>query len=146
MAIDNKIDHLDYQTMIKYLGFKKQAHELWEIIWEFETLRTLERQRELLKKWQSKTMNSYHLKWKAIDVVYYDKWKPSRKWNYNLLHKIWKCYWLDGIGSWDACHFQDNWLSINSQKVKNSATWLISDEFWRKLLKNANDYFRSIKD
>lgn len=43
-------------------------------IWVTETLRTIEQQREYVKTWASKTMNSNHLNWNAIDIFFNLPW------------------------------------------------------------------------
>lgn len=82
-----------------------------------EGLRTKERQEQLVKDGKSKTMNSYHLKGKAIDVVIYINGKISWDLKYykelnDLVQKIAKekGYKITWGGNWkslvDGPHFQ----------------------------------------
>jgi peptidoglycan L-alanyl-D-glutamate endopeptidase CwlK len=51
-----------------------------------EGVRTIERQKEMVAKGSSTTMNSYHLKGKAVDLMAYKDGKPS--WDFALYVKI----------------------------------------------------------
>lgn len=82
-----------------------------------EGLRTIEKQKEYVRTGKSQTMNSYHLKGKAVDIVVYKDGKVSWKLDYykemaDLVKKIAK---HDGLkitwgGDWktliDGPHFQ----------------------------------------
>lgn len=82
-----------------------------------EGLRTLERQKQLVKAGASKTLKSKHLEGKAIDVVAY--LDGEVRWDWPLYEKIAKAfkqasdelgYKVTWGGSWatfkDGCHFQ----------------------------------------
>jgi len=126
----------------------------------FETLRMSPRQKELYaigrtirvnEKPVTRTMNSYHLTWKAVDIIFYNKWKITREWDYATLTKLaWYC-WMTWIFNkqWarmERCHFQDDWRSIakviedNSTKRKSIALAKTKD-----ILHSANNLLRKYK-
>lgn len=82
----------------------------------FEGVRTLERQKELVAKGMSKTMNSYHLYGLAVDLVAYVDGKPS--WEEQYYDEIYKAVAkvcethnlrIDNgykLWGWDAPHYQ----------------------------------------
>lgn len=82
-----------------------------------EGIRTIKRQQELVKNGKSKTMNSYHLKGKAVDVAIYKNGKIS--WEIGLYKELndiiqriakEKGYKITWGGDWrtfaDGPHFQ----------------------------------------
>lgn len=82
-----------------------------------EGLRTIEKQREYVRTGKSQTMNSYHLKGRAVDIVVYKNGKISWKLDYyrDIADLVKKIAEHDGLkitwgGDWktlvDGPHFQ----------------------------------------
>ena len=82
-----------------------------------EGLRTIEKQKEYVRTGKSQTMNSYHLKGKAVDIVVYKDGKVSWKLDYykEIADLVKKIAEHDGLkitwgGDWktlvDGPHFQ----------------------------------------
>ena len=87
-----------------------EADEIGITVFVNEWYRTPERQKELVATGKSKTLNSFHLKGLAVDLIRIKDGKVT--WDYNdyiPLGKIWQK--MNGVwgGSWkfrDAVHFQ----------------------------------------
>jgi len=119
----NDIELLTPSFKEKVKLFLDEARSIWLNIKVFESLRTMARQKELYSIWRrwivwekvvTWTMNSNHIIWKAIDVVFIDfKWRFSWSWNYDTLIEIWKKYWINNLKPKETCHFEDNWIPLN---------------------------------
>lgn len=88
-----------------------------------ETTRSIERQRELVASGYSKTMDSNHLKWLAVDIAFY--WAELYPNNYQkrrelansaLRHWIVRGY---DMRNRDKPHFQDSWYPLSHYKIYN---------------------------
>ena len=131
--IDNSTATLDPVFKTKVENMWKEIRAAWLDCFIFEWRRSLQRQYELFGKWRSavtlkkawvpiqyanpkakivtRTIQSKHLEWKAIDIVF-DSNKdpkikaPSWNWNYTLLIAIAKKYWIQNLSPLEVCHFQ----------------------------------------
>jgi len=132
--IDNSTATLDQVFKTKVENMWKEIRAAWLDCFIFEWRRTLQRQYELFGKWRSvvtlkkawvpvqyanptakivtRTIQSKHLEWKAIDIVF-DLNKdpkvkaPSWNWNYTLLIAIAKKYWIRNLAPLELAHFED---------------------------------------
>lgn len=140
--IENSISKLEKNFRIKVEVFMTVVMKKYKNLSPFETLRTLTRQKWLFDNHKSWTMNSYHLKWKAVDWVFLNfKWQPTWKWDYTYLHYVWWFCWITRIKQ-ESCHLQDDWKSIEVVMKKNSALWKVSPPAQQKLLADINAQFR----
>lgn len=168
--IDNNIGKLHPRTKKKVQVFLDTAKDiLWLDIYVFEARRTLERQYELYGKGRTQTalkkagvpieyarpnekvvtwtLQSNHLKWKAVDIVFdVDKdpkiRRPSWNGNYTALIYIANYIGLRNLAPLELCHFEDNNVWIKSIVDKNSKLWHTATEEDRKLLNYINEWFR----
>lgn len=144
-------------TKIKMEAFKWFCREQWLDVVEFETLRSIERQKYLYaigrtidkdKRPITWTMNSKHLTGEAVDFVFYTGWNENnitRKWDWNKFIRFSKYFGLDSLSPTEQCHVQDNGKTIKQTMDSNWSWWNITksqDE--RRLLKRANDIFREL--
>lgn len=124
--INNKIEDLVNPFRDKVRVFMAVVRLRYKNISPFETLRTKERQKWLFENGKSRTLNSYHLKWKAVDRVFLDKkWNPTWVWDYKYLHYIGFFCGMTPIynSKWkllESCHLQDDGRTIKNVMKKNS--------------------------
>ena len=105
-------------------NFKKKVNaflkEVWDIIFVTEWRRSKQRQEYLYAQWRTRpwnivtrTLNSLHLSWDAIDIAF--KWKtlyPTEIDKRLNIYSIAKKYWIDNLYQlkWvEKVHLQDNW-------------------------------------
>lgn len=139
----------------------------------FEAKRSLDRQQELfwygrtmleLKKYwvpekyakpnekeRTWTLQSKHLIWQAVDIVF-DSNKdpkvkaPSWNWNYKRLIEIGILCWLYNLAPRETCHFEDDGSTIETTIKKNSDKWhKETDIKIKKTLHDINEMFRMLK-
>ena len=118
--IDKSLLSLDEMFRIKIYKLIAKATEQAIYFKVLETLRTVERQKELFKEGKSKTLNSRHLNGEAVDLVpivsyeypkvreliwtpHHDVWEPVRKLA-EVCGVTWGGNW---VGFPDYFHFQD---------------------------------------
>ncbi len=147
--IENRIELLAEPFKTKVKVFISIIRKKYPKLAPFETIRTKERQKWLVANGKSRTMNSYHLLWKAVDWIFLDeKWNPTWTWDYKYLHYIWFFCWMTPIynNKWqvmEMCHLQDDRKIIktvmknNSEKRKASKVQREKD-----LLNQINNEFR----
>ena len=134
-----------FKTKVKV--FMRIVKRWYNNLAPFETIRTKERQEWLVKNGKSWTMNSYHLKWLAVDRVFLNqKRKPTRIGNYDYLHYVGKMCWMTGIyKNWkliEECHLQDDWRTIEQVKEDNSKRYnSITNKEEQDLLHSVNVLF-----
>lgn len=132
--IDNSTATLDPVFKAKVELFFKLIRESWiQNAYIFEWRRSIQRQYELFGKWRTAaacrkygvpvqyanptakivtwTLQSKHLEWKAIDVVF--DWNPDPKvktptwsWNYAKLIEIAKTIWIRNLAPLELSHFE----------------------------------------
>lgn len=131
--IDNTTERLVPEFKDKLHKFFTEVRATWLDCYIFESFRTKERQWELFWKGRSaitlkkawvpiqyanpsarivtRTLQSKHLEWKAVDIVF-DTNKdpkiksPSWNWNYAKLIEIAKKYWIRNLAPLETCHFE----------------------------------------
>lgn len=126
---------LNPSTKTKFDLFFAEAKANWLDVYPFETLRTMERQKYLYGQWRPEypiygrpgknitwTLQSKHLKWEAVDVVFDTdpspiRYSPSWNWKYTKLIEIGKKYWLRNLAPAELCHFEDNWQPLNINNI-----------------------------
>ena len=123
--IDNDIEHLSQPFKDKAKVFFTVLRLYKKNVEAFETLRSKERQKRLVENWKSWTMNSYHIKGLAMDLVFIKNWQPTWVWDYKFLHYLWFFCWMTPIynSKWqliESCHLQDDWKTIKQVMKSNS--------------------------
>jgi len=143
---DNSVNHLVglhpqltffVGALMEEMNERKKQNLNYTDFTVFEGIRSLERQKELLRDGKTKTLNSFHLKGLAVDLVVY----------------------IPQIGAtWDDVKYKNNWdvLLEVAQKVINEKHLSIHNGFkswgWDKphfqmtTLKNRFDYRSVIKE
>ena len=128
--IDKNLEHLQepFRTFAKvFLEVFKMRHPN---VAPFETLRTRGRQLTLMATGKSRTMNSYHLKWLAVDRVFNDaKGQPTRKGDYYQLQWIGAMCGMRRIKQ-ELCHTERNGNTIKQQIEANSARYMKTQDPW----------------
>jgi hypothetical protein len=131
--IDNSTENLDPVFKAKVEKMWQEFRANWLDCFIFEWRRSFERQCELFWKWRSATtckrywvpiryanpsakivtwtLQSKHLEWKAIDIVFDANSDPKIKvprwsWNYPKLIEIAKKYWIRNLAPLETCHFE----------------------------------------
>lgn len=145
------------QTKIKMEAFKRFCNEQWLYVKEFETLRSLERQKYLysvgrtIRKGERPitwTMNSKHLTGEAVDFVFLTDNNPKLitwSWDRDKFKKFAGFFWLDSLAPTEQCHLQDNGNTVKQTMDSNWSWWNITrSQEERRLLKRANDIFREL--
>lgn len=133
--IDKDINNLNPNFKAKLTLFLNEAKQKWFDIMIFEWRRTKERQQQLYNQWRTTpgkivtwTLQSNHLTWNAVDIVFKDKnWNPSWNWNYDWLIEIAKKYWIRNLKPKETCHFEDDWTLF----INNIIMW-IYEELYKK--------------
>ena len=140
--IQKSLSVLTENTRKKVEVFLKIARSEWLDIFVWESRRTQDRQNFLFGKWRTAqtlgyywvptyyanpsadqvtwTLNSKHLSWKAVDIVFDLDLDPKIEYpvwsgDYARLIEIGKMCWLRNLAPSELCHFEDNWepFSIN---------------------------------
>lgn len=128
MKIENSLDLLAWECKIKAHVLLECAKTKLPNIAVFETYRTVARELSLITKpgkavsWLKNASLSKHCKGLAIDRVFMKNWQPTRSGDYATLQRLATMCGLTRI-SQEACHTQDNWLTIRQQMAKNSARY-----------------------
>lgn len=146
--IQNSIELLSEPFKTKIKVFLSIVRSKYKNVEPFETLRTYERQIQLVKEKKSWTLNSYHLKWKAVDFVFIVNGKQTWVGDYAYLHYVWEMCWIKPIknSQWkivEMCHLQDNLrsikyvMSMNSEKRHKS-----NSDVEKSILNYVNNEFR----
>lgn len=128
--IFNSLDMLTDSFQKKVELFLDDAKSKWFNIKVFESFRTQERQQELYKIWRPPTaehpqpvtwtLESKHLTWQAVDIVFVKNWEISWDWNYQALRAIASQYQIWNLWSRELCHFEDNNLPLNLHEIMES--------------------------
>lgn len=123
-AINKDINALDPAFRKKFDARRaevKSKHPNAEV---FETRRSQERQNWLYasgrtRPWPTvtRTLTSNHFTWKAVDIVFYQNWQPTRSWPYDSLIEMAKKYWIRNLKPKETCHFEDDGTPYNPQEV-----------------------------
>lgn len=121
-TINRDLNSLNPSFKIKVEMLLKEAKDKGFDIMVFEWFRTLDRQKELYAQWRTKpwkivtwTMQSKHLEWKAVDIVFKDsKWNPTWNWDYDSLIEIAKKYWIKNLKPAETAHFEDDWTLLSN--------------------------------
>lgn len=121
--INSNIQDLEPNFKNKIIDFLKEVRVKYPNVDIFEWLRSKKRQEELYSigrrwiAWEKPvtwTMNSKHLEWKAVDIIFKDsKWNPTWNWDYKYLIEIAKKYWINNLAPTEVCHFECDWTSYN---------------------------------
>lgn len=138
--INRDIEKLETNFRNKIIDFLAEAKSKGFDIMIFEWFRTLDRQKELYAQWRTKswkivtwTMQSKHLEWKAVDIVFNDKnWNPSWVWDYDSLINIWKKYWLKNLKPTETCHFECDWSLYLNVKIMWEYEKMFKEKYWGK--------------
>lgn len=123
-------------------------------IWVTETMRTIEQQKEYVKSWVSKTMNSNHLSGKAIDIFFNlpgDIYLSKRKdWDViwrslcALANKFWLVNGYYDLNWWfDKPHFQI-W-EVQKPEGQITSWYLVAKEYKEVSEEELNAAKRSIE-
>ncbi len=147
--INNNIEDLEVNFKEKVKLFIQEAKATWLDIIIFEWLRSLERQKYLYSIWRTIELNkkpitwtlqSNHLTWKAVDIVFKDKnWNPSWSWDYDTLIWIANKYWINNLKPKETCHFECNWIPlISKNKIMEDIRQSAIDFCNRWYMKNEN--------
>lgn len=188
-STQNSLEVLNENARKKVQAFLEKARAEGLDIFVRESKRTKERQYFLFGKWRdaetlkkygvpteyakpsakkvTRTLNSRHLSWDAVDIVF-DKnadpkiQVPSWSGNYSRLIEIWKSVWLRNLAPIELCHFEDDGTPFNSKQLKpmtedqkkmliislmNLCSTMhghVSDEVLQDLLSDLNDRFREL--
>lgn len=123
-SIDDLDINPDFQK--KVINFMYEAYKEWHILTIWESVRTIETQKEYYDKWWTKTMNSLHLTWEAID--FRENWSPyiSLKAK-QIAAKHWFLNWAEMWDWFDEPHFQ---LKYTWNKEKQRDRLLKMRERW----------------
>ena len=132
----------------------------------FEAIRTQERQAWLYAQWRTRdldkkpitrTLQSNHRNWNAVDIVFNDaKWNPTRNWPYDDLIEMAKKYGIRNLRPTETCHFEDDGTEYNPIDEKSPLTIAIkqymklagdirnlsSSPETKKRMTDNNEYFR----
>lgn len=141
--IDNNLNSLNKTFLNLVLKFLIIVRKKYPNVAPFETGRTLARQKRLKSMGKSKTLNSNHLKWLAVDWIFLNsKWQPTWKGDYLYLHLVGKMFWMRKLTR-ESCHLEFDWRS-RAQIMTDNSRWRHSaDAKTQALLKNANDLLRA---
>lgn len=147
MAIQNSLDLLVEPTRTKVSVFYKIIKSVYPNFRPFETLRSLERQKQLVKSGASWTLQSLHRTGKAVDRVFLNKkWQPTWSWDYKFIQRIAPMCWLQRA-KWlnESCHTEENGNSIKYTMSANSSRrktcW---DKTTQDYLSKVNTEFRKL--
>lgn len=145
--IENSLDKLTGEFKIKAKVLMEVCNAMKIRITPYETYRTRTRQAWLVSQWKSWTMNSYHLKWLAVDRVFSDsKWQPTWVGKYPSVHFIGFMCGVTPIYKnkklVESCHIQDDGTTIARVMQKNSARWNKETKKNQDLLGLVNATFR----
>lgn len=122
--INNSIDSLQSNFKNKIVDFLKEVRIKYPNVDIFEAMRSLDRQKELYsigRRWIESekpvtwTMNSKHIEWKAVDIIFRDsKWNPTWNWDYTYLIEVAKKYWIKNLAPTETCHFECDWTQYKA--------------------------------
>ena len=135
----------------KFYAFIRVVRLKYPNIATFETLRTQERQKRLYQQGSSRTLNSYHTKGLACDLVFLnDRRQPTWNWDYAYIHYIGKMCGMTPIyKNWklvESCHLQDDWRTIDKVIKDNSDRFnSITNKKEQELLHKCNKLLRKYK-
>ena len=121
---NRSLNALKWNFKIKAKAFMADSR-IKNKIFVTETLRSVSRQRELVAKWLSKTMNSNHITGNAFDIAF--KWStlyPRDQTVWREIADIAKEYKIDrwyDLWKWDKPHFQNNDKTYIKKKVRYNA-------------------------
>ena len=106
------------------------------------------------------TMQSKHLTWDAVDVIFYDaKWNPTWNWPYDDLIQMWLKYGIHNLKPRETCHFEDDGTELKLKPTltekqidlcKKAMIWnsALYDQMngYTELQKNLNEANNSIRE
>jgi len=168
--INNNLNQLERNTKIKAQALIDLAQQEWLDVYVFEWLRSQERQFELFGRgrWAislkrarvpvkyanpkakkvTRTVQSKHIEWKAVDIVFDTNKDPKVRrpsWNgkYSALIYLAQFIWLRNLAPLETCHFEHNDVSIESVLENNSNLWKKSiNQEEKDFLHNVNKTIR----
>ena len=168
--INSNLELLERNTKIKAKALIDLAQQNWLDVYVFEWLRSIERQYELYWKGRNvvalkkagvptkyanpsakkvtRTVQSNHIKWQAVDIVFDldkdpKKKRPSWNGNYTVLIYLSQYVWLRNLAPLETCHFEHNSTTVESVLENNSKLWHLSkDQKERDFLHNVNNTIR----
>lgn len=135
--INNSIDSLESNFKNKVTDFLKEVRVKYPNVGIFEWMRSLNRQQELYSigrrwiAWEKPvtwTMDSKHLKWLAIDIVFMDNFTPTWNWDYQYLIEVAKKYWINNLAPKELCHFECDWTMYNPIVWYE---WQFKNKYWK---------------
>lgn len=101
------IEELDINPTLqkKVINFMYEAYQEGHTLTIWEAVRSYETQKEYFDKWWTKTMNSLHLTWEAID--FRENWSPHLSLKVKqIAAKYWLMNWAEMWDWFDEPHFQ----------------------------------------
>ena len=168
--INSNLELLERNTKIKAKALIDLAQQNWLDVYVFEWLRSIERQYELFGKGRTTatlrkawvhtkyanpnakkvtwTIQSNHLKWQAIDIVFDldkdpKKKRPSWNGNYQLLIYLSEYVGLRNLAPLETCHFEHNSTTVEAVLENNSKLRHLSqNQNERDFLHNVNNTIR----
>jgi len=147
-TINRDINKLDSNFRNKIIAFLSEAKQKGFDIMVFEWFRTLERQKELYAQWRTKpgkkvtwTMQSKHLSWQAVDIVFKDsKWNPTWNWDYDSLIPIAKKYWINNLKPTETCHFECDWILFLTKEIMGEFEKMFKEKYKKSSVFNDTDW------
>ena len=112
---DNDLMKLNDIFRSKVYKLLELAKTNWLNIWIFEAWRSPERQKYLYSIWRTIQLNkkpvtwrlnSNHIVWKAVDIIFYKNWKITWEWDYKKLIGLAKTIWIKNLSPIEVCHFE----------------------------------------
>jgi hypothetical protein len=132
--INNDINSLSPSFRAKFNDWRAEVIAKYPNAVVFEARRSQERQNRLYAQWRTRpwkivtrTLNSNHKDWNAVDIVFRNNWRLEWSWPYGDLIAIAKKYWIRNLAPKELCHFEDDGTPYVPQTVDPDIQALIDD-------------------
>jgi len=132
--INNDINSLSPSFRVKFNDWRAEVIVKYPNAVVFEAKRSQERQNRLYAQWRTRpwkivtrTLNSNHKDWNAVDIVFRNNWRLEWSWPYGDLIAIAKKYWIENLAPKELCHFQCDWTPYVPQTIDPDVQALIDD-------------------